>query len=56
MTVDLSERTAELLIIGASVIGILFGLVNAIIILSIKVINPEDTAMALKEDKHLQSL
>lgn len=46
-----TESMAEALVIGASVIGIVFGLLNAFLILRIKIINREESVMALKDDK-----
>ena len=49
----LSDSTSEYFIIGASIISILFGLFNAILILRIKIISTEDQVMAYKDDKHI---
>lgn len=47
------SQESEYFILGASVIGILFGLLNAILILRIKITSVEDQVMAYKDDKHL---
>lgn len=47
--ISLSDSTSEGIIIGASVIGILFGLINAIQILTMKVSN--NVVMAYKDDR-----
>lgn len=50
----ITDSVAEALIIGASIIAIIFGLLNAFLILRIKVISEDDGVMALKENKLAQ--
>lgn len=52
----ITDSIAEVLIIGAALIGILFGLINAFLILRIKVISVDEEIMALKEDKLTKKL
>lgn len=49
----ITDSVAESIIIGASLIGIVFGLLNAFLILRIKVINDDEGVMALKDDRHV---
>lgn len=51
MTTVFSDSVSEALIIGASLIAIAFGLLNALIILRIKVFDRDEAVMALKDDK-----
>ena len=51
MTTAITDSIAESLVIGAAIIGILFGLLNAILILRIKVSNYEEEVLALRDDK-----
>ncbi len=51
MPILLTDSMAEALIIGASLIGILFGLLNVILILRIKILNIDDGIMARRDDK-----
>ena len=53
MVTILSSSSSELFIIVASIIGILFGLINALLIMRIKIVSSEDEIMALRDDKIL---
>lgn len=44
----------EWFIIAAALISIMFGLINALLILRIKIVSKEEEVMALKDDKHLE--
>lgn len=52
--ITITESQSELFIISAAVISILFGLINALSIIRIKVVSPEEEQMALKDDRHLR--
>ena len=46
----------ELFIFAASIIGIIFGAINALLILRIEVVNNDQEIMAMKDDRKLHSL
>jgi len=48
-----TESISESFIIGASVVAILFGLLNAFLVLRIKVNTVEENVMGLKDDRIL---
>lgn len=53
MVTMLSSSSAELFIIVASIISVIFGLINALLVMRIKIVSSEDEIMALKDDKIL---
>ena len=54
MPILITDSMAEALIIGASLIGIVFGLINVIVILRIKILNIDDGIMARRDDKMIK--
>jgi len=50
----ITDSISEALIIGSALIAIVFGLINALIILRIKVFDRDEAVMALKDDKMVQ--
>lgn len=52
--ITFTESYSEWFIIGAAVIGILFGIINAILVLRIKVTSSEENVMGYKDDVHLK--
>lgn len=50
MPTVITDSMAEALIIGASIIAILFGLINVFVILRIKILNIDDGIMARRDD------
>lgn len=46
----INEQMAQVFILGSALLAILFGLINAIIVLRIKITTVEDDMMALKDD------
>jgi inorganic pyrophosphatase len=43
----------EYFIVGSAIVSIIFGLINAAMILKIEIVNRDDEIMALKEEKHV---
>lgn len=54
--ITITESQSEIFIIAAAVVSILFGLINALAILRIKMVSIDEEQMALKDDKHLKQL
>lgn len=51
----ITEPISQMFILGACIIGLLFGFLNAYLILRVKVISIEEEVMAIKGDnKHLK--
>ena len=50
----ISEFQAQVFIIGAALVAILFGIINALLILRVKVYTVADDEMAYKEDELYQ--
>ena len=48
-----SSTFAEFFIIGSAIVGILFGLINALMIMKIEVVNKDEEVMALKDEKNV---
>ncbi len=51
--ISITDTQAEIFIISAAIVSILFGLLNAFLITRIKVVSPEYQQMAYKDDKQL---
>jgi Na+/H+-translocating membrane pyrophosphatase len=48
--ITINEHMAEVFIIGSALLAILFGLINAFIVLRIKITSVEEDMMAIRDD------
>ncbi len=47
-------NASEIFIIGSAIVAIIFGLINALMIMKIEIISRDDEVLALRDDKQLE--